>query len=255
MDGPAPGVDWRDAEAYAPLLDADRPIFAWEWLRRDRSYRRAADAAANGLCERSGSDPGRWGLQAFESPAKAAPDARPVWRGDLHPHVLVAAATKPARLAEAFDLSRFAQLATLVRAGDGAEHLLLSDGLRTIRIDIVEGSVEAGPVELHYRLSGRESAKGPLLALRRLLALCDQGRFGRSLHPREPGARRWILALRVHDALAAGAGQREIAAALLGAAASEARWRVQAASLRSQVQRLVRARRALASGGYRNFLR
>jgi hypothetical protein len=32
--GPS-GFDWRDAAAYAPLLEADRSLFAWEWLRRD----------------------------------------------------------------------------------------------------------------------------------------------------------------------------------------------------------------------------
>ena len=34
--------DWRDAAAYEPLLEADRSLIAWEWLRRDRGYREAA---------------------------------------------------------------------------------------------------------------------------------------------------------------------------------------------------------------------
>lgn len=244
--------DWKDAAAYAPLLEADRSIFAWEWLRRDPGYRAAA-------LERGGGDdmarPALWGLHAFESPHRTAPDARPVWRSDLHPHVLAASATESDRPADAFDLSRLSRFATLVTEAEGGEHLLLSDGLRTIRVDIVEGTVAAGPVELQYLLSGRASAKGPLLALRRLLALGEKGSFGRTLHPREPSARRWILALRVHDALAADASQREIAAALLSDAATEARWRVHAASVRSQVQRLVRVARALARGGYRAYLR
>jgi hypothetical protein len=246
-----PSADWRNAAAYAPLLGADRSIFAWEWLRRDPGYRAAAAQVGGG----NSAAPALWGLHAFELPHRTVPDARPVWRGDLHPHVLVATATKADKPPDAFDLSPLSRLVTLVREIEGGEHLLLSDGLRTLRIDIVEGRVAADPVELHYRLSGRNSAKGPLLALRRLLALCDKGSFSRTLHPREPSARRWILALRVHDALAAGAGQREIAAELLSDAASEARWRVHAASVRSQVQRLVRATSALGRGGYREFLR
>ncbi|HYJ53174.1 MAG TPA: DUF2285 domain-containing protein [Allosphingosinicella sp.] len=167
--------------------------------------------------------------------------------------MLKARAAPPASPSDAIELGRFAALATL-DAGEG-EHWLLSDGLCTVRFDLIDGTATRGPVELHYLLAGRVSAHGPLLALRRLLALAETGRFSRILHPREPKARRWILALRAHDALAAGASQREIAAGLLGDAAEEARWRVHAASLRSQVQRLVRAARGFADGGYRAFLR
>lgn len=60
--------------------------------------------------------------------------------------------------------------------------------------------------------------------------------------------------LRAHDALAAGASQREIAAVLLDEEALAPRWRVEAPSLRSKVQRLVRSARAMADGGYRLIL-
>jgi len=31
--------DWRDADAYAPVLRLGRPALAWELLRRDPDYR------------------------------------------------------------------------------------------------------------------------------------------------------------------------------------------------------------------------
>lgn len=247
-----PGADWKEAGAYAPLLDADRPIFAWEWLRRDPDYRAAAASRA----EDGAGAPvaASWGLHRFEDPDSGAPDARPLWRAAYHPYVLKARAAPPASPSDAVEFGRFAAFATLEAAEGDGEHWLFSDGLRGIRLDLVDGTAARGPIELHYLLVGRASANGPLLALRRLLALAETGRFSRTLHPREPKARRWILALRTHDALAAGASQREIAARLLGDAAAQARWRVDAASLRSQVQRLVRAARGFAGGGYRAFL-
>jgi hypothetical protein len=163
-------------------------------------------------------------------------DARPPSGGDL------------------FDLERIAACSTLLRGGDGREHLLISDGLRSIRIDVLSGSLAGGPSELRYRLTGLASAGPPLLTLRRLLAFWRAGDFGRSLHPREARARRWLLTLRARDALAAGADQREIAAVLLSPEARQSRWRTQSSSVRSRVQRLVRSARAMEAGGFWTLL-
>lgn len=249
-------ADWKDASAYAPLLEADRSILAWEWLRRDPGYRAAA-TSARGQDGRSAGDrrAARWGLHAFEWPQSTAPWARPVWRADVHPSVLEAAATAADRSNDAFDLARFASHATIVAGRDGGEHLLISDGMHAIRLDVQGRSLESGPVLLRYRLAGLASAGPPLLTLRRLLALSRTGSFSRSLHPPEARGRRWVLMLRAHDALAAGMGQREIAEALLSRSAGGARWRTEAPSLRLRAQRLVRAARTMAAGGYLALLR
>jgi hypothetical protein len=236
--------DWRDAEAYAPLLEVDRSGFAWEWLRRDGGYREAV----------VGGDAGRWGLHAFEAPDWDAIAARPVWRREAYPYVLEAAAEDEGRDEDRLDLERLRRLLTLVRSIGGIEHLLLSDGRRGIRIDIASGTVGAGPVRLSYRLAGLAGAQAPLLVLRQLLALWRTGEFSRALHPEEPRAARWILVLRAGDALAAGASQREIAECLLGREAAQRRWRVETSSLRSRVQRLAREARRMAAGGYRELL-
>lgn len=249
--------DWKDAQAYVPLLGADRSILAWEWLRRDPAYRTAAEAAARApsVCARNGSwGADRWGLARFEPPDLPAPLARPIWCADIHPPVLTAVASGTGSSADAFDLERFGGIATLTAASAGREHLLLSDGLRAIRLDLLAGTFRQGPVQLRYLLTGLAAAQRPLLTLRRLIALAGTGRFSRSLHPREPRARRWLLMLRTRDALAAGADQREIAAILFSPSARQSRWRSQAPSLRSQVQRLARGARVMADGGYRELL-
>lgn len=248
-------VDWRDADAYAPLLAADRSLIAWEWLRRDAGYRAAARAAFAGAAAEPGLQAREWGLHAFEDPDCCVPLARPIWSAGPHPAVLEADSVPADRSSDSFDLSRFRGLSTVIRDAAGIEHLLLCDGLRAIRLDIVSGTIAGAPAALRYRLTGIAAAAGPLLTLRRLLALHANGRFSRALHAPEKRAWRWLLMLRARDALAAGAGQREIALTLISPSANEPRWRSAAPSLRSRAQRLVRTARRMAAGGYLELLR
>ena len=241
--------DWCDSAAYEPLLCADRSLFAWEWLRRNRDYIEAAEA--NGGPDTS---PLSFGLVRFERPERGVPEARPLWAAAQHPYVLrVAGGGGEGAPEDSFDLGKFAKLSTLAES-IAIEHLLLSDGLRTVRLDGPRGAFTSGPRTLRYSLQGLAAAERPLLALRRFLALCRSGFFSRSLHPPESRARRWILMLRAHDALAAGATQRDIARALLSRTATEPRWRSREPSVRSQAQRLVRSSVEFARAGYRLLL-
>lgn len=247
--------DWRDEAAYAPLLDADRSLFAWEWLRRDPQYCSAAKGAlSSGPQDTDNAGAGRFGLVAFEAPQLGVPDARPLWRSDIHPFVLTAEPGKADSAVDAVEWSRFS-IITRVIANEDAEHLLLSDGLRAIRLDGPPGAFSSGPVCLRYSLEGLVSADAPLLTLRRFLALCRTGHFSRSLHRREVRARRWIMMLRAYDSLLAGADQRQIAGELFSGSVVEPCWRSREPSVRSRVQRLVRSARCFAPGGYRLLLR
>lgn len=49
--------DWRDSDAYAPVLEGGRPALAWELLRRDPDYRASIVGAGSG-CDTLA----RWGL-------------------------------------------------------------------------------------------------------------------------------------------------------------------------------------------------
>jgi hypothetical protein len=252
--------DWRDAEAYAPLLEAERSAFAWEWLRRNERYARAARApplarsrSATAVVDAQ-PRAREWHLHAFEDPALAAAAARPVWRAEVHRFVLAAEAERSAPGPDALDPDRLRRLLTLVRGSGCTEHLLLSDGRRSIRVDVHGASLLEGPVRLRCRLEGLEQAQAPLLVLRRLLALARSGRFSTALQPADVRAGRLVLMLRAHDASAAGATQREIAGELLSLGASVRRWRVDAPTLRSRAQRLVRSAGAMAAGAYLTLL-
>jgi hypothetical protein len=249
------GLDWRDEAAYAPLLGADRSLFAWEWLRRDPLYCTAAERALSGRNSASGGDPaaGEFGLIAFERPQLTVPHARPIWTADVYSYVLSVTAGRDIGPEDLFEIGRFNPLARIV-ADDRGEHLLLSDGLRALRLDGPPGTFDGIRVCLRYRLEGVAAAQRPLLTLRRFLALSQTGTFPRSLYPREPRARRWILMLRTCDALAARASQREIAQLMLSRTVERPRWRSRKSNVRSQAQRLVSAARRFADGGYRALL-
>ena len=245
------GGDWQDAQSYAPLLQADRALVAWEWLRRDPAYCVAARSCRSSS-RLQGSGAGLFGLVAFEPPDVAVPQARPLWRTNAYPYVLWAELMEAAHPDDVIDFASLDPLAKVVLDA-GQAHLLLSDGFRYVRLDGPPGTFK-GPAGLRYQLHGMRSAERPLVTLQRFLSVTRRGAFQRSLHGPEPRARRWILQLRAHDALAKGTSQREIATVLLGGSAGERNWRIRQPSIRSQVQRLVRSARLMASGGWQALL-
>lgn len=155
--------------------------------------------------------------------------------------------------ADAFDLLRVPHPASVLRSKDG-EHVIIADGPRCIRLDVVAGSLLGGPVRLGYRLSGFADVEAKALTLRRLLALKRLGRLPRSLFPPERKAARWALALQAYDGARAGASQREIASVLFGSSIVRADWNG-SSHLRTRIQRLVQAAGRMISGGYRDLLR
>ncbi len=156
---------------------------------------------------------------------------------------------------DCFDPRRFGAWLAVERDEDGREHVVIAQGWRRIRIEVESGSIADGrPVVLHYRLAGVASAAPKVLPLRRLIELCRTGRFAGPLFPPDRRVPRWLLALRVHDALEAGASQREIAAVLFGEARVGREWRGGSESLRQQIRRLAGDARYLATGGYRSLL-
>ena len=250
-------VDWKDAQDYAPLLGADRASLAWEWLRRTADYRHAAAGKApdepRPLREEQ-PEAGRFGLHAFEHPSVGVPLARPVWRAGWTSRLIVADVEPFPPGQDAFELAVLDGLWTVARSPGGVEHLLLSDGRAGLRLDLGGSSILGGPVLLRYRLAGLASLERPMAELRRLAALCGSGDPSRLHDAGAAAGARAVLLLRAADGLAVGASQREIAEVLLSRDARQPRWRIEAPSLRSRAQRLVRKARAMAKGRWRDLL-
>lgn len=192
-----------------------------------------------------------------EDPSLEAPLARIIWHAEFDPATIFAVA----RSGDPSDpdsvlIERLAPWLDIAR-GDGAtEHAVLSDGWHHLRLDI-EGCPLAREraVVLRYRIEGLAGAQRQLLPLRRFLAFCRERRFRGALFRPDPRIARSLDVLRVHDGLASGASQREIAEVLFGHDRVAQDWNARSDWLRSRIRRLVREARAMATGGYRRLLR
>lgn len=250
--------DWRDPESYTLLETAERQAFAWEWLRRTHGYRRAWEdhLASSGWRSRSSDAAARFGLVTLEDPTQSFDCARPLWRAEKDRSVLVAdILDEEPTPGNGINLLAVASLVTLEIGDDDDEHLLLSDGCRSVRVDIKGGTLLGAPAMLSYRMSGVTLAQAHVAALRRLVSVILTQRLPGASSCREQRARRWALELRVADALAAGASHQDIARALFGALIDEPSWRGGSASVRMRVRRLARAaQRRLADGAHFKWL-
>ncbi len=233
--------DWQDARAYAWLAGADRACFAWEWLRRNAHYRRDWRDAGAAF---------RFGLVRCEDPELDARVALPLWRAGCDPAVLqgviadrVRAGGMVVKGAVAFDFATLKPMPRLIVDGE-VEHIRIGDGRHAVRIDLRGAGFLDTPVVIVWHLVGVTGLQPSLRALRRLSSLCR----GACVWPgEERRAGRWILALRAHDAIAAGASHQDIARCFFAPLIVSRRWRVDAPSIRLRVQRLVRSAHALAA--------
>jgi len=233
------GGDWRDTDFYARFLLGDRRCFAWEWLRRTPTYVDAWSTNASS---------GSFGLAELADPGFDALAARPIWSAAIDSGVLQATGRLAAE-GDRLDFSRLGSMMTMVSAGQGRTHILLSDGLRSIRVDLIANDPVSVPLRFTWHIGGIRGIGRQIAALAQLAALVKHGCFLPSLHPSERRAARWTLMLRVHDGLAAGASIREIVANLFGVETAGPRWRIDAAPWRLRVQRLAAgARKCLAAG-------
>lgn len=191
-----------------------------------------------------------------EIPVHGSSRARIIWHACHDPAVLAVHADRRLRAGDSsFDLRALAVTAVVAVAPDGREHVVLTDGYRRLRMDIISGSVLDGPVCLQYQLQGLRLLDAQLLTLRRLIALVRTGRFAKTLFPPDLYAGRIADALRTHDALAVGASQREIATQLFGADMVDRGWSGSSDFLKSRIRRLVRLARQMAAGDYCHLMR
>lgn len=194
------------------------------------------------------------GCTFAEDPARDGFAARILWRASFDPSVVAAAAHSVGCSGDCFDLGRLARFATIALTPDGCEHLALSDGMQRLRLDIVRGSVRAGPVVLGYALSGIATLGPVLTTLRRLSRLYRRGGFAPPSSPQMATHARLVLALRAYDGLRSGASHRDVAEVLYGVERVEAELNGGSDSLKSRVRRLAKLTRSMASGGWRDLL-
>jgi len=161
-----------------------------------------------------------------EDPAQTCACVLPMWAATIDPRVLSVRALKPAdghsRLFDGHGAS-----VRMVR-GSGCEHLAVDHDSETIRLDVIQGTVAAGPVTLRFDLPDDDRLDLQLSAIRAFRGPAPVAR------PHVQLARR-LLALQAVDARDAGASLRETADTVLGPGA----WPGDGEHRKSYVRRLL----------------
>jgi len=129
------------------------------------------------------------------------------------------------------------------------EHVVVNTPSGTLRLDVVSGTVLAGPVALRVHLECTNAILPRLTALDRLLHLVGVRDPGRRPPRADPRLARLVEALRVADALADGASLSRIAASLRVTLGASDDWPGDGDSLKSSVRRKVALARRLTAEG------
>jgi hypothetical protein len=253
------------------LTKLSRPGWAWEWLRRIGEYREHSSQV--GLPQKQlfrGNDrvvivkpqrkscPSKWGLHVIEDADQPYGKAAIFWRSELHPSILTVTArtAKSSQNLFTVDVSQLHATTTVLKAEDGREHVLFSDGINCIQIEVLDGTILQGPVHLALQLNNLEPMRNDkLIAIKRLTALAVHKRFPSLLFAPEPDAARWLLWLEVRERFALGNGPTQIAQDLYGPQCStgnrrtaHSRWAI------SRVCRALKNANRMLSGGYLQIL-
>lgn len=257
-------ADWRDHQRYSILGEYDRVRWAEAWLRRNPAFLKDLQGlpcyveqdtfGINGntriiKCRCEECPLKGWGVRCSRMDGD-----RPMffWTAKHNPLVLsVDAEPVVGKAEEAVDLRRCSLLkAVLVRLSN-REHLLFSDGFRTLQLTVRGTSVLDGPVNLQCTLHGWPDFKTKTLSLRRLCQLYKQDRLVKRLYPKEQRSSRWAQMLRAWDGCQAGARHRDIAHMIYGKKTAEELWHD---GYRTRTQRLIKSARQMVCDGYRNLL-
>jgi hypothetical protein len=194
------------------------------------------------------------GCTFAEAHDRSGMDAVVAWSRELDPTCAMVEVRRCSGGQIGFQIDRFADRATVIVARTGCEHVTINDGHFCWRFDILAGSVLNGPVNLGVVIDDMARANQQLATVQRLIALHNNpASFGAS-RPRTKNNLRIATALRVSDALGAGASYRQIAITLFGEARVRDEWNGASDSMRSRVRRLVGLANDLAAGGWQTLL-
>jgi hypothetical protein len=238
---------WHSPAAYLYLLRLNRPLLAWEYLRRNSGYQEDW-ARRQGVDTR---DPvPHWQLEAFEDPSLDARVARPIWRFETERRVKLRAA-EPGNELEPFSLWTIPGPKRLVHDG---RRLLLNayPGRDALHLMLGQDVHEGQPFE--YVLTPRPDMDEQWRRIQEQQRLLTEREPAVAASPRpDRVSLLHMRALHALDASADGASQREIAASLFGEESTAANWHPDG-ELRAQVRHLLRRARALVAGGYRSLI-
>ena len=244
-----PSDQWRPNAAYFYLLQCDAVALAWEYLRRNPTYRH--DCHCSNL--REDTRPAhQWGLRGLEDPDLDCRVAFPRWV--LSPASVVRL-TSNVEDANSTPFSVWKLPGRKVMSHDGVRLLLTINSVPRPLLFALGGDLSEGnPFDI--LVSASSAARSVWPTVTRLFSFLERPRtFARRSVTSRP-TRESLVHMRTLQALdghAAGATHREIAGAIFGEDEVFQRWDTNS-ELRAQLRYLLRRGHGLVDGGYRDFL-
>lgn len=193
---------------------------------------------------------------AFADPDETAVEADVFWRAEDYRRVL--SAYVRGRLRPGFggpvSLGEIGCRKTVLKTGDGVQHLLLRDRWRVAQVRCVGEDIGTGPFALEVVVDGFPDVESRQRLIKRFADLC------RNRPPRRPTDGWTVEAMRDRDALAAldrrgeGRSYREVALFLYGEKAVRRDWNDPDRTMKNRAIRSVKRGFRMMEGGYRTLL-
>jgi hypothetical protein len=235
-----------DRGAYEWMLQLSAEGWAWEFLRRNPSYRRHYIACRKADQVAASRAAHRWGLLQFADPDEDARSAIVFWNPAKNQSVLPLVIAGEGRNCLA---GAQCKVSVLELAWSDQRHVLCSSGGRFLQLAIAgEGDLN----HVRYMMDGLPERSGDpkLMALRRLADLTQHKRLRPELYGRQKRGPRLSRIAEVLDIHANNPAHRSIGRAVFGNERADQEWD----NLRDHVRRTLAAGRKLMQGGYLEFL-
>lgn len=246
MDNALPTGRGPKKPQYDWMLQLSSEGWAWEFLRRNPSYRRHYIACRKADQVTASRAAHRWGLLQFVDPDEDARSAVVFWSPAKNRSVLPLVTKGEGRNGLA---GVKCKVSVLELAGSAQRHVLYSGGGLFLQLVITgEGDLN----HVLYMLDALPERKGDrkLVALRRLADLTQHKRLRPELYSRQKRGPRLAHIAEVLDFYVNNPAHRSIARAVFGNERADEDWD----NLKDHVRRALAAGRKLTQVGYLEFL-
>jgi hypothetical protein len=257
-----------DTAAYAYTATLSRSSWAWEFLRREAAFRRAAmasvalpkiwrdhDATLVYELPRRTPEAESWGLHFLPDPTLPGGDAPLFWLPSIYRNKLVARPSPPEAGSDSpLRLPDIPGRKSLLRTAEGCVKLAI-EGHSFAALIAFEGKLAVLPEALILTVEhgGISDLDTRLRALQAFIDYC-RGSFRPAPSERGFGPQRLKDALIALDGKLAGASLRQIAEMLFGPEPVARDWNHGSGITRERARRAVRRGVALMTGGWRDLL-
>jgi hypothetical protein len=236
----------QDHKSYEWMLDLSAEGWAWEFLRRNSSYRRHYIACSEADQVSASKAALRWGLLQFADPDVDARRAQVFWSPAKNKSVLPLVTGAPGSNGLA-DVK--CQVSVLQGVLSAQRHILYSCCGRFLQLSIA-GAGDLNCVRFVMDALPERSSDKKLVALRRLADLIQYKRLRPELYGRQKRGPRLVRIAEVLDSYVKNPAHRSIARAMFGEERADEEWD----NLRDHVRRALAAGQKLVRGGYLEFL-